>query len=207
TPLAAAIFAFNFAPPLSKFLRARSPLGFFTRRVRRAGTRFALRISFAFLGGLRRRKPLQCGGHAAHKFGYAFAGSRGDGVESELALRAMLAQPFQPRTVRGGVEFRRHHDHRLCPERPAERSELATDNFKIANGIAVRSVARIHQMGQQASSFDVAQKSRAQPNTLICAFDEPGQISHDKRPPKISMRAARSDSVRSRPREFPRDHA
>src|SRR6266700_3239362 len=119
-------------PPADFAPRMAALCAFRMARMRRAGIRFAARGSFALLCGLPRGQPLQGVGHAAHKFRDAFAGGRGYGVKIELALRAMLAQPFQAGTVRGGVQLRRHHDHRFCRQRLAESSELATDNCKIA---------------------------------------------------------------------------
>src|SRR5579864_5008867 len=95
-PRAAVVLEFKFPPRPLRSLRARSFSHLFAGRVRRIVIVFAVEGSFAFLRRLRRRKPLQCVGHATHKLLDAFAGSRRDSVKIELAFGAMLAQPFQP---------------------------------------------------------------------------------------------------------------
>src|SRR5487761_522551 len=127
-PRLAAVFALKFPPRLSRFLRAGSFPRLNARQWRRGGILSALRVSLAFLRGLRRPKPLERVGHATHKFRYALAGGRGDGVKIQLALRAMLAQTFLARAVRGGIELGGHHDHRLVREQRAESGQFAADN-------------------------------------------------------------------------------
>src|SRR5689334_14165367 len=104
-PRGAALCVFKWPPGPSEFFY---PSGFSRLRAGRASRSCAFlrhKVSFALRGGLASCELFQRTGHASHQLRYPFAGGRGDGVEIEFALRAMLPQPLQPRTVRGGIEL------------------------------------------------------------------------------------------------------
>ena len=78
-----------------------------------------------------------------------------------------------------------------------ERRQLAANNLEIAHRIAIGGVAGVHQMRDQSRALDVLQKAHAQPRAFVRAFDQPGQIGHDKRAADV---AAGGRSAETTPR-------
>ncbi len=142
----------------------------------------------AFLERLGRRQAVQRIGHGAHQLRDAFAGSGRDGVKFEPARGAKFAQFFKARAVRRRVQFCGHDDHRLLRKFFAERGKLSGNDLKIVHGIAVGSVAGVDQMRDQPRALDVPQKSDAQSSAGVRAFNQAGQIRHDKRAPAALFR-------------------
>ena len=118
-------------------------------------------------------------------------------MEFEPALGGECAQLFQARAVRGRIELRGHHNHRLFRQRRAERGQLVLDNLKIAHRVAIVRVARIHQVRDQPRALDVLQEADPQPYAFVRAFDQARQIGHDKRAP---LPGAASGSAETTPR-------
>jgi len=138
-------------------------------------------------GGIlrRARNPVQSIGHRADEILHAIARGGGDGVKFQAALFAEIAQRFEARAIGGGIKLGGNHDHGLLGERFAEGGKLAIDDFKGVDWVLVVRIARINQMNKEARALNVAEEANTEAGAFMCAFNEAGEIGHDKSAAKL----------------------
>jgi hypothetical protein len=71
-------------------------------------------------------------------------------------------------------------------------------DFKIVHWIPGCRATHIHQVRQQARAFNMAQKSRAQPRSLVRAFNQAGQIGYHEAAADARPRSVRGDDAEMR---------
>ena len=101
-------------------------------------------------------------------------------MKFEAGIGAIRSQAIEARAVNGSIELGGYDDGGLGGEFRTEGGQLPADNFKIAHGIAVRGIAGIDEMRNQARAFDMLQKASAEPGAFMGAFDKAGEIGDDE---------------------------
>src|SRR5258708_34512119 len=96
-------------------------------------------------------------------------------------MRLGIAFQFRQLTPVCNVGLGRGENHRFGFEACTEAFQLANDHFEVFDRIwASVGIRYVDQMDQYPGALDVTQKLSAEAGTLVCAFDEAGNVGYHK---------------------------